>query len=214
VKLRVCAGSTVFTVIVAASRAGAEPSAVPDQVAPTRESAEAPESNWTVPTVHALGVMTGMRIGEAIIWPEPFADLDPDRIGKSYEYAYTHAPRWDSDRDFFEWDGDPWAVNAIGHALFGSELYLRARTCHNGPLPALAFTALGSVLWEYGFEANGAQPSALDLVYTPAAGIAFGELRYLGWQAASRLGHRTWRGVLKTVLDPLGEFERAPGTVC
>ena len=172
------------------------------------------KTSWTVPTAHALGLMTTMRIGAAVLWPEPFADTSLSRMGDSYERSYTTWPRWEPERDFFEWDGDHWAINAIGHGLFGSELYLRARTCGQSPPLALAFTALGSAVWEYGFEANAVRPSALDLVYTPAAGIVFGELRYAGWTAASRLRDRTWRGVLKTVLDPLGEFERALGTVC
>jgi hypothetical protein len=197
-----------LALLALAPHAGAEAKPLPAPVDPE------PEPNWVVPTLHGLGVMTGMRIGAAIIWPEPFADPDLERIGRSYERAYTRPPRWDSERDFFEWDGDPWPVNAVGHALFGSELFLRARSCHFRPLPALAFTALGSAVWEYGFEASAVQPSALDLVYTPLAGIALGELRYFGWQLASRLGHRTWRGVLKSVLDPLGEFERALGSVC
>ena len=175
---------------------------------------ETDDTSFIVPTAHALGLMTGMRIGAAIIWPEPFADTSLSRMGESYERAYTSWPRWDSERDFFEWDGDPWPVNAIGHALFGSELYLRARTCGQGPPVALAFAALGSVVWEYGFEASAVQPSALDLVYTPAAGLVFGELRYAGWRMASVLRDRTWRNVLKAMLDPLGEFERALGTIC
>ena len=175
---------------------------------------ETEDTRWVVPTVHALGLMTGMRIGAAILWPEPFADTSLSRMGESYERAYTTWPRWESERHFFEWDGDHWSINAVGHGLFGSELYLRARTCGQSPPLALAFTAAGSAVWEYGFEANAVQPSALDLVYTPAAGIVFGELRYFGWTAASRLNHRTWRGILKAVLDPLGEFERALGTVC
>jgi hypothetical protein len=193
-------------------RAGAQPgegAPVPDRDARPQadldsESAEIRSSSWVVPSVHALGLMTGMRIGAAILWPEPFADTSLERIGESYERAYTTWPRWDSRRAFFEWDGDPWPVNAIGHGLFGSELFLRARTCGQGVLPALGFTALGSAVWEYGFEANA----------VPAAGIVFGELRYAGWKLASRMSHRTWRGVLRAVVDPFGEFERALGTPC
>ena len=174
---------------------------------------EDPQS-WTIPSAHALGLMTGMRLTEAVIWPEPFADTSLARMGRSYEAAFTQPPKWDSSRRAFEWDGDPWWVNSIGHAAFGSELYLRARTCHNSLVPALAFTAIGSTVWEYGFEANGVRPSALDLWYTPAAGLVLGEARYLGWTLARRIGNRTWRGVLSGVLDPFGELERWAGTKC
>lgn len=158
--------------------------------------------------------MTGMRLTEAVIWPDPFARTSLSRAGQSYEEAYTRPPKWDSSASAFEWDGDPWYVNGIGHALFGSELYLRARTCRQGVLPALAFTAAGSVVWEYAFEANAVRPSAFDLWYTPAAGLILGEARFVMWSEARTLRDRTLRGVLTAVLDPFGELERALGTRC
>jgi hypothetical protein len=177
------------------------------------DDAEQRES-WTVPTVHALGLMTSMRIGAALIWPEPFADTRPEFWAESYERAFTLPPKWDSSEDWFEWDGDPWYVNAVGHALFGSEVYLRARTCRKNVLEALLFTTAASTAWEYGFEANAVRPSALDLVYTPAAGLVLGETRYQLWIAARRLEDRGCRVVLSAVLDPFGELERALGTPC
>ncbi len=172
------------------------------------------DPSWSIPSLHALGLMTTMRLTEAVIWPDPFADTDLSRMGRSYEAAFTRPPKWDSSKPAFEWDGDPWWVNGIGHALFGSELYLRARTCKNSILPALAFTAISSTVWEYGFEANGVRPSGLDLWYTPAAGLVLGEARYLGWTLAHSIGDRTWRGVLTGVFDPFGELERWAGTRC
>lgn len=204
------AGRTALALALLASSARADP--------PTPASADAtstPEDgSWTVPTLHALGLMTTMRITEAIIWPEPFADPDLGRMGRSYERAFTEWPRFDSSEPAFQWDGDPWYVNGVGHALFGSELFLRARACHHDVVPALLFTAAGSTVWEYGFEANGVQPSALDLVYTPAAGLVLGEARFWAWSAARRLDDRGWRAVLTGVLDPFGELERALGTGC
>jgi hypothetical protein len=172
------------------------------------------EESWAVPIAHGLGLMTVMRLTEAVIWPDPFAETDLSLWLESYEEAFTRPPKWDSSRRAFEWDGDPWYVNAVGHALFGSELHLRARTCRKSLLEALLFTTAGSVVWEYVFEANGVRPSALDLWYTPAAGLVLGEARYALWSAARRLHDRTWRGVLTAVLDPLAELERAIGTPC
>jgi len=191
----------------------------PDALAQEDDDDKAPdqgsrEESWLVPSLHGLGVMTGMRLGAAVIWPDPFARTDLGEMGESYERAFTLPPRWDSSRDAFEWDGDPWYVNAVGHALFGSELYLRTRTCKKTRLEGLVFTTLGSALWEYGFEANAVRPSTLDLVYTPLSGIVLGEARYLGWSAAGRLRDRTWRGVFRALLDPLGELERAAKTPC
>lgn len=170
--------------------------------------------SWAVPAGHALVLMTGMRAAESVIWPEPFADLRSRRVGRSYGEAFSRPPKWDGSRAAFEWDGDPWYVNALGHGLFGSELYLRARSCGQTPPLAFAFTAAGSTLWEYGIEASAVRPSALDLWYTPLSGLVFGELRFLGYRAAGSVSPRAVRGLLRVVLDPFGEFERSLGTPC
>jgi hypothetical protein len=173
-----------------------------------------PEPNWTVPSLHALGLMTVMRASEAYLWPDPFAETSPYVLGLHYQEAFTLPPRWDTSRPLFEADGDRWQINVIGHGLFGSELYLRARACRKSAGQALAFTFLSSAVWEYGFEANGVRPSALDLTLTPALGLALGEARYFGWTSANRMPRGAWRSVLKVVFDPLGELERFVGTPC
>lgn len=173
-----------------------------------------PDESWRVPALHGLGLMTGMRAAEALIWPDPFADLRPSFMAERYADAYTKPPRWDSSLPAFEWDGDPWYVNAIGHGLFGSELYLRARSCRKSFVEALIFTGLSSAVWEYGFEANGVRPSALDLWYTPLSGLVIGEARYLGWSLGARIRDRTWRSVVVSIFDPFGELERALGSEC
>ncbi len=156
--------------------------------------------------------MTVMRGTETYLWPEPFADTS--RFGHHYREAFTRPPLWDGSRSFFEADGDRWQLNVLGHGLFGSELYLRVRVCRKPMWQALLFTAGASTVWEYGFEANGVRPSALDLVYTPAAGLLLGEGRFQAWRAARRLQPGTARAVLKVVLDPLGELERSMGSPC
>ncbi len=220
--LSLAAGAWAST--AAAQAADTEPATQTDATLP---GAGAPEADgdagaaeaeladsWSVPIVHGLGLMTVMRVTEAVIWPEPFADLNPGRVGERYEAAFTQPPKWDGSARAFEWDGDPWWLNAGGHALFGSELYLRSRICRRNVLEALLLTTAGSTLWEYGFEANGVRPSGLDLWYTPLSGLVLGELRYQGFRAARRLGAPGWRGVFTTVLDPLGQLERALGTPC
>jgi hypothetical protein len=172
------------------------------------------EFSLSVPILHATALMTGMRIGAALIWPRPFADVSGERLASSYEAAYTRPPKFELDQPAFRWDGDPLVVNVAGHALFGSELYLRARTCRLGVWGALGFAAAGSTVWEYGFEASAVRPSALDLVYTPIAGFLLGEGRYQLWDAAFSIRDRTLRDVVQVALDPFGELERAAGTVC
>jgi hypothetical protein len=153
-----------------------------------------------------------MRTAETFIWPDPFARTQ--YFGAHYEEAFTKPPIFDSSRRAFEWDGDPWYINTLGHGLFGSELYMRARTCHLPWYGALAFAAASSAVWEYGFEGNGVRPSALDLVYTPLGGMLLGEARYVGWNAAQKISAPALRGTVRAVLDPFGELERAVGTGC
>ena len=193
----------------------AEPSLDPlteERLGSAVPSSERP--NLWVPSLHAVGLMTVMRTSEALIWPEPFADFRPKVMARGYRNAFTRPPKWDGSRSAFEWDGDNWYLNSVGHGLFGSELYLRARMCKLGPASALLFTASASAVWEYGFEATHVQPSALDLVYTPAAGIIFGEFRYQLWHISRTVDDPRWRTALGFMLDPLGSFERLAGAPC
>jgi hypothetical protein len=171
-----------------------------------------PEPNVVVPIVHDAALLTVMRIGASVLWPDPFSR--PEHFGAHYEEAFTKPPRFESDRPAFQWDGDSVLINVVGHGLFGSELYLRARQCRLGVLGGLVFAVAGSALWEYGLEANGVRPSAQDLVYTPLMGLALGEGRYVGYRAAAGISSPGLRGVVRGILDPFGELERLAGTPC
>lgn len=175
---------------------------------------EEPVARLGIPALHAFGLMTTLRVTEAYLWPDPFAETSPKVIAAHYREAFTKPPKWDSRRSAFEWDGDPWYINALGHQLLGSELYLRARSCHNGPLWAFGFAALASATWEYAIEASGVRPSALDLWYTPVSGMILGEGRYWGHRLAGQIETRALRIVLQALLDPLGDLERAVGSSC
>jgi hypothetical protein len=173
-----------------------------------------PEPKLVVPIVHALGLMTVMRASEAYLWPAPFAETNRFVIGWHYHQAFTQPPRFSAARPLFEADGDRWQINVIGHGLFGSELYLRARGCHLRPWQALLFTGLASATWEFGIEANGVRPSALDLTFTPLSGIVLGEARYQALRASRSLSPGPLRVVLTSLFDPLGEAERGLGAPC
>lgn len=172
------------------------------------------EPTWLVPSLHALGLFTTMRASEAYLWPEPFAETNRFQLGFHYHEAFTRPPRWDKGQPLFRQDGDRWYINVVGHGLLGSELYLRARTCRKPVWQALVFTGVASAAWEYGFEANGVRPSALDLMFTPASGLLLGEARYFAWSHARRLSPSLGRTVLSALLDPLGDLERALGSPC
>lgn len=169
-------------------------------------------ANLAVPALHNFALMSVMRGVESYLWPDPFSR--PQHFAAHYEEAFTKPPIFDARKPAFQWDGDSIEINVLGHGAFGSELYMRARQCHLGMAGSLAAAAISSTLWEYAFEGNGVRPSAQDLVFTPLAGLVLGELRYLGYQAASKIARPVTRQVLQAVLDPLGEIERAAGAPC
>lgn len=176
---------------------------------PAPVTADGPQ--WAPPVVHTLVMFTAVRLVEAHIWPDPFAETDPSVWGSHYREAFTKPPLFDPSKPAFSWDGDRWQINVIGHALMGSEMYMRARTCHFGWAGALAFTAGGTLVWEYGFEANGVRPSGQDLLFTPLSGLALGEARYQLWRLAGDIDVRAWRVAIRALLDPFGELERGVG---
>jgi hypothetical protein len=198
----------------AAADAGPAPRAapVPVPVAEAVPAALLPEPSWTVPAAHAGGLLLGMRLTVSLAWPSAY---DPTRWSEEREQlrrSFTRPPEFRRDRMFLESDGDPWWINGVGHAFFGSEVYGRARQCGAGPLAALSAAAGTSVVWEYGLEAPYKQPSAIDLVWTPLAGALLGEGRYRLQRWLRARDPRTW---LLFVVDPLGESERRLfGTRC
>lgn len=169
---------------------------------------------WAVPVVHHHAVMLGMRLTEVWLWPEPFAETSSLPVTLRYRDAFSEPPKWTTDAAWFEWDGDRWWINAVGHSLFGSELYLAARRCDFGVLPSFALAAVGSAAWEYGYEANGVRPSALDLVYTPISGLVLGEFRHWAHRGAGQLPDGPLRVLVRGLMDPFGDVERAFGSPC
>jgi hypothetical protein len=175
----------------------------------------APRPVWLVPSLHAAGVLVGMRVAVTALWPR-FYDLSSlGRDGAQLRLAYTEPPDFRRDRPLLESDGDPWTINVLGHGLFGSEVYGRARQCGSGPLGALTLTAATTAAWEYGLEAINKRPSAVDLVVTPILGLALGEGRYQALRWLRRRPESRLRRVVSVVVDPLGSAERAwLGTRC
>ena len=116
------------------------PPALAADAAPDSPQLPTPNSQLPTPVLHALGLMTAMRLSEAYLWPHPFAEVNRATLMLHYHEAFTLPPRWDGTLAPFEEDGDRWQINVLGHGLFGSELYLRARTCRLPAWQALLFT--------------------------------------------------------------------------
>lgn len=170
---------------------------------------------WSVPLVHTAGLLVGMRLALSIAWPAAYDPLPFDRSGRQFARAYQQAPDFRRGRFILESDGDPWAINVIGHGLFGSEVYGRVRQCGSGALAALAFTAAASAVWEFGVESFNKQPSAIDLVSTPLIGAVLGEARFALQRWLRGRPRSAWRRLGEILIDPLGEAERGVvGTRC
>ncbi|HWE24342.1 MAG TPA: DUF3943 domain-containing protein [Myxococcales bacterium] len=165
--------------------------------------------------LHTAGVLLGMRVGAALLWPRDYGIAAlrdaPSHLGD----AFSHPPVFLPNRPLLESDGDPWTINVFGHGLFGSEIYLRSRQCGGGPLEAFAWTAGATVAWEYALEGTVKRPSAIDLAWTPiAGGLVLGELRFLTYRALAGPDAGLLRRIARTIVDPLGSLERAAGTRC
>ncbi len=173
----------------------------------------APSPRWDIPVTHDLVLLLTLRTTEAWLWPNPFADVRLAVVGRAYEQAFTVAPKWDASRAPFEWDGDRWQINVVGHGLLGSELYLRGRSCELGVAPSLALATTASAAWEYLLEGSAVRPSAIDLVFTPLAGLLLGEARYRALLWSESLSPRP-RVIVRYLFDPFGQLERAMGAGC
>jgi hypothetical protein len=174
-----------------------------------------PAPSWTVPVVHAIGLLAGMRLVLSVAWPQAYDPFPLGRSGQQFARAYSQPPEYRRGSALLESDGDPWAINVIGHGLFGAEIYGRVRQCGGGPWQALAFAAGTSAIWEYGVESFSKRPSAIDLVATPVIGAVLGEVRYQTQRWLRRKPRGFWRRAAEVVIDPLGEGERGLlGTRC
>lgn len=163
-----------------------------------------PEPSWRVPVAHAGGILLGMRATASLAWPDAY---DPTRFGseaKQLRLAYTRPPELHRG-NLLTSDGDPAWINGVGHALFGAEVYGRARQCGHGALAGVVAATSASVAWEYALEAPYKRPSAVDLVWTPVVGAIVGEGRF---QLRRWLEARGAAGWWLVAVDPLGEFER------
>ena len=177
-------------------------------VLPRTAICEEESPRWLVPTLHSATLLLGMRVGASTLWPEAYDLTDVDSNWQAFKTGFQRAPAWNPDAAAFEWDGDPWPINALGHAAMGSELYLRHREAHHPWWSALGMTVLWSFAWEYLVEGWHKQPSGIDLLWTPLGGALLGELRYRLYLEVRAMQESAGRHVLLYLLDPLAQAER------
>lgn len=110
-------------------------------------------------------------------------------------------------------DDDRWGFNFVGHPLAGSEYYLIARNRRAAPWQGFLYAAAWSTFWEYITEGRYERASIQDLIITPLAGAALGEIRYQIRQAI--LDPRTGKApslplrLLAIAVDPVEAISNA-----
>lgn len=104
-----------------------------------------------------------------------FANLPPEQTGWA-KPSVSNIAKYAAKGPHF--DNDRWGFNYVGHPLAGSEYYLIARNRKATWWQAFLYSAIWSAFWEYVSEGLYERASIQDLIVTPVAGSALGELRY------------------------------------
>ena len=166
------------------------------------------EPGWLMPSAHSAGLLFLVRVGASMRWPVTYDISRYERNWSTFERSWSSAPTFDTSEAFFEWDHDPWTINAINHGLMGSEIYLRHRQARHGWWLALPMTVAWTFVWEYLVEGWHKHPSGIDLIWSPAGGALLGEGRFWIYNRLRQLAPSPWRHVLLYLVDPLGQLER------
>ena len=125
-------------------------------------------------------------------WTGWSPDFVRDGMGNLKE-AWTSPPVMDTDNCLH---------NYLGHP-YGGSFYYNSVRCRGATFgQSMAFSAVLSTQWEYVFEAVAERPSIQDLIITPVAGAALGELVHRMTNSMVRGGTSFPEKVVITVLNP------------
>lgn len=105
-----------------------------------------------------------------------------------FDFDYSHVTGQTIRQNFrtgFVWDNDSFLLNQTGHPIQGGFYHICARACGLSYWEALPLDILGSLTWELFGETD--PPSLNDLVTTPVAGLAVGEML---WRTGSLIYDR------------------------
>jgi len=116
---------------------------------------------------------------------------------------------WDSVfnnlRQGYEWDNNSFQTNQFSHPYHGAMFYSAARANGLNFLESGAYTAIGSLMWEFILETN--RPSQNDSIMTTFGGMALGEALYkiagLVYDGNSIGFERTLRNVFAFLINPV-----------
>ncbi|MBN2716723.1 MAG: DUF3943 domain-containing protein [Deltaproteobacteria bacterium] len=194
----------VFLTIAPSYSHGVEPEGPPRPECDTLSGA----TRAKLPLMRTAILDVGMYVGLMVLWPHAFLPTEGSRA--QFRESWTQPPYMNGSRIFFELDDDPWVINTVLHGLYGSEVYLAGRTYGHNGFVSFLYAVFASFTWEYLVESWFQRPSGIDLAWTPFAGAVIGELRYQLIRLILRgVSTRVLRNILVTIIDPLGQMERA-----
>jgi len=111
-------------------------------------------------------------VGVLVVLPESISKWDLEELQKK-----SLGERWTEHVSTKPvWDEDEWAINYIGHPVFGAVYYTMARNDGMDIFESALFsTVMSTFFWEYGYESFAEIPSIQDLIFTPLLGAFLGE---------------------------------------
>jgi len=134
-----------------------------------------------------------------------------DRYLLNADYARIGFNSWKTNiANGWEWDGDRFGVNFIGHPYSGTLSYNAGRANGYNYYQSFAFAFGGSLMWEYLGE--NTRPSYNDIINTPVNGAFLGEVLYrlssniLDDRTRGR--ERVFREIAAGLINPMRAFNR------
>ena len=169
----------------------------------TKEKVQPDWSGLTRDTLYFIGYQVAL-IGIIYILPEAVTGWS-DENKDSYDFD-----RWIENVGKIVWDEDKWYVNFLFHPYWGSIYYIRARERGFEKFDSFLYSALSSVLFEFGVEAMFEAPSIQDLIATPVLGTFLGMTfeKIRGGIKAKGDQQKWYDKVVLILTDPLGTLNK------
>ena len=172
---RIC--RILFVVIISASgflgseSAHSQPIELPNLTIDIEPKVQPKEQPPRRPHYFRTGLEMGILLGGATIWywldrERQVADWDYDSLGERFSL------------DAWRFDNNPFDINYFWHGIAGTYYYALARANGFSTNSSLAVSFFTSLAWEYLFEFRE-KISIVDVIYTPASGLTFGEFFHI-----------------------------------
>ncbi len=161
---------------------------------------------WTNTAVLTGAFVTSLFVLECL--PEDATAWNRDDIQSKpfykrwYENIFVKSPEIDHDKPVF---------NYILHPYAGAAYFMSARSCGFSFWQSMLYSAaISTIGWEFGIEACMERPSYEDIIITPVAGSALGELFYMAKRHIASHDYTLWGSrvlgnIVVFIVDPVNE---------